>query len=254
MESLIYLLVIIYGLIIGSFLNVLILRIPEKEDFVAERSHCMNCGYQLAWYDMIPVFSYLFLKGKCRKCGQPISIQYPIIEALNAVLYFVVFFVNGITFQSSIYCFVTSALLVISVIDFRTFEIPLGLTIFIGVMGIVCAAMDYKHISLYIIGMCSVGLFLEILFILSNGNWIGGGDATLMMAAGLVVGWKKIIVAFFLACILGAVIHSIRMKLSDEDHVLALGPYLALGIYIVMIWGDKLINWYCDISGLSGLF
>lgn len=214
----------------------------------------MNCGYQLAWYDMIPVFSYLFLKGKCRKCGQPISKQYPIIEALNAVLYFVVFYVNGITFQSSIYCFVTSALLVISVIDFRTFEIPLGLTIFIGVMGIVCAAMDYKHISLYIIGMCSVGLFLEILFILSNGNWIGGGDATLMMAAGLVVGWKKIIVAFFLACILGAVIHSIRMKVSDEDHVLALGPYLAMGIYIVMIWGDKLINWYCDISGLSGLF
>ncbi len=254
MESLIYLLVIIYGLIIGSFLNVLILRIPEKEDFVARRSHCMNCGYQLAWYDMIPVFSYLFLKGKCRKCGQPISKQYPIIEALNAVLYFVVFYVNGITFQSSIYCFVTSALLVISVIDFRTFEIPLGLTIFIGVMGIVCAAMDYKHISLYIIGMCSVGLFLEILFILSNGNWIGGGDATLMMAAGLVVGWKKIIVAFFLACILGAVIHSIRMKVSDEDHVLALGPYLAMGIYIVMIWGDKLINWYCDISGLSGLF
>ena len=254
MESLIYLLVIIYGLIIGSFRNVLILRIPEKEDFVVERSHCMNCGYQLAWYDMIPVFSYLFLKGKCRKCGQPISKQYPIIEALNAVLYFVVFYVNGITFQSSIYCFVTSALLVISVIDFRTFEIPLGLTIFIGVMGIVCAAMDYKHISLYIIGMCSVGLFLEILFILSNGNWIGGGDATLMMAAGLVVGWKKIIVAFFLACILGAVIHSIRMKVSDEDHVLALGPYLAMGIYIVMIWGDKLINWYCDISGLSGLF
>lgn len=254
MESLIYLLIVIYGLIIGSFLNVLILRIPEKEDFVVERSHCMNCGYQLAWYDMIPVFSYLFLKGKCRKCGQPISKQYPIIEALNAVLYFVVFYVNGITFQSSIYCFVTSALLVISVIDFRTFEIPLGLTIFIGVMGIVCAAMDYKHISLYIIGMCSVGLFLEILFILSNGNWIGGGDATLMMAAGLVVGWKKIIVAFFLACILGAVIHSIRMKLSDEDHVLALGPYLAMGIYIVMIWGDKLINWYCDISGLSGLF
>lgn len=254
MESLIYLLVIIYGLIIGSFLNVLIFRIPEKEDFVVERSHCMNCGYQLAWYDMIPVFSYLFLKGKCRKCGQPISKQYPIIEALNAVLYFVVFYVNGITFQSSVYCFVTSALLVISVIDFRTFEIPLGLTIFIGVMGIVCAAMDYKHISLYIIGMCSVGLFLEILFILSNGNWIGGGDATLMMAAGLVVGWKKIIVAFFLACILGAVIHSIRMKVSDEDHVLALGPYLAMGIYIVMIWGDKLINWYCDISGLSGLF
>ena len=164
-----------------------------------------------------------------------------------------IFYVNGINFQGSIYCFVTSALLVISVIDFRTFEIPLGLTIFIGVMGIICAAMDYKHISLYIIGMCSVGLLLEILFIVSNGNWIGGGDATLMMAAGLVVGWKKIIVAFFLACILGAVIHTIRMKVSDEDHVLALGPYLAMGIYIVMLWGDKLIHWYLTVSGLSEL-
>ncbi len=253
MEILIYALIIIYGLIIGSFLNVLILRIPEKEDFVMEHSHCMKCGYQLAWYDMIPVFSYLCLKGHCRKCGEPISIQYPIIEALNAVLYFLIFYVNGINFQGSIYCFVTSALLVISVIDFRTFEIPLGLTIFIGVMGIICAAMDYKHISLYIIGMCSVGLLLEILFIVSNGNWIGGGDATLMMAAGLVVGWKKIIVAFFLACILGAVIHTIRMKVSDEDHVLALGPYLAMGIYIVMLWGDKLIHWYLTVSGLSEL-
>lgn len=253
MEILIYALIIIYGLIIGSFLNVLILRIPEKEDFVMERSHCMKCGYQLAWYDMIPVFSYLCLKGRCRKCGEPISIQYPIIEAFNAVLYFWVFYVNGINFQSSIYCFVTSALLVISVIDFRTFEIPLGLTIFIAVMGVICAAMDYKHISLYIIGMCSVGLFLELLFIVSNGNWIGGGDATLMMAAGLVVGWKKIIVAFFLACILGAVIHTIRMKVSDEDHVLALGPYLAMGIYIVMLWGDKLIHWYLTVSGLSEL-
>ena len=251
MEVFIYAVVITYGLLIGSFLNVLILRIPAGENFVVERSHCTSCGYQLAWYDMVPVFSYLFLRGRCRKCGEHISLQYPLIEALNAVLYFIIFYVNGISFQSAIYCFVVSALIVISVIDFRTYEIPFGLTIFIAAMGVICAAMDYKDLSLYIFGMCSVGLFLEILFLISGGNWIGGGDATLMMAAGLVLGWKKILLAFFLACILGAVIHSIRMKLSDEDHVLALGPYLAAGIFLAMVWGDRMIAWYLHFTKLD---
>lgn len=251
MEVLIYSLAIIYGLIIGSFLNVLILRIPAGENFVVERSHCTSCGYQLAWYDMVPVFSYLFLRGKCRKCGEHISMQYPIVEALNAVLYFCIFYVNGNNYTSVVYCFVASALVVISVIDFRTYEIPLGLTIFIAGMGVVATAIDYQHIPTHIIGMCSVGLVLEILFIVSGGNWIGGGDATLMMAAGLVLGWQKIIVAFFLACILGSVIHSIRMKVSEVDHVLALGPYLAMGIYIMMVWGDGILHWYLGLMGLA---
>lgn len=251
MEILIYTLTIVYGLVIGSFLNVLILRIPAGENFVVERSHCTSCGYQLAWYDMVPVFSYVFLGGKCRKCGEHISIQYPLIEALNAILYLLIFMVNGLSLTSSIYCFVTSALIVIAVIDFRTFEIPFGLTVFIGVMGIVCAVADFKHISLYIFGFCSVGLVLEILFLVSGGSIIGGGDATLMMAAGLVLGWKKVILAFFIACILGAVIHSIRMKVSKAEKMLALGPYLAAGIYIMMVWGDRIIEWYLKVSGLD---
>lgn len=114
-----YTLVVLYGLVIGSFLNVLILRIPAGEDFVQTRSHCVKCGYQLTWFDMIPVFSYLALRGRCRKCGEKISPQYPIIEALNAVLYLIVFLCNGINFLSVIYCLVTSALIVISVIDER---------------------------------------------------------------------------------------------------------------------------------------
>lgn len=249
----VYTLVVIYGLIIGSFLNVLILRIPQGEDFVKTRSHCVKCGYQLSWYDMVPVFSYLALRGKCRKCGEKISPQYPIIEALNAVMYLIVFLCNGINFLSVIYCMVTSALIVISVIDERTMEIPFGLTIFIAVMGVVRALMDWRHISLYIIGMCSVGLFLEILFVGSNGRWIGGGDATLMMAAGIVLGWKNVIAGFFLSCIIGSIVHMIRMKFSAADKVLSLGPYLAIGIYIMMLCGDKLVNWYLDITKLSML-
>ena len=248
-EVCVYAMVVIYGLIIGSFLNVLILRIPAGEEFVKTRSHCTTCGYQLAWFDMVPVFSYLALKGKCRKCGEKISIQYPIVEAVNAVMYLLVFLCNGINFVSVIYCMVTSALIVISVIDERTMEIPFGLTVFIGVMGIIRAGMDFSHISLYIIGFCSVGLFLEILFVVSNGTWIGGGDATLMMAAGLVLGWKNTIAAFFVACIIGSVVHMIRMKLTDKDNVLALGPYLALGVYLMMLCGDQFVNWYLGLIG-----
>lgn len=249
MEVFLYYVVIIYGLLIGSFLNVLILRIPEGENFVVTRSHCVNCGYQLAWYDMIPVFSYLFLKGKCRKCGEKISVQYPLVETLNAILYFTVFYVNGFQVLSFFYCLVTSALIVIAVIDFRTYEIPLGLTVFIGIVGVIRAGMDFEHISLYIIGMCSVGLFLEVLFVVSNGTWIGGGDATLMMAAGLVLGWKNTIAAFFVACMVGSVCHLIRMKLSGADKVLALGPYLSIGIFLMMLWGDRFVNWYLGIIG-----
>ena len=100
----IYILIFTFGIVIGSFLNVCIYRIPMHETVVTERSHCMRCGYQLSWYDMIPVFSWLCLGGKCRKCKEPISPQYPIVEATNGVLYLLVFAVCGFEIDSIIYC------------------------------------------------------------------------------------------------------------------------------------------------------
>ena len=140
----VYILIFVFGIVIGSFLNVCIYRIPKKETVVSERSHCMKCGYQLAWYDMIPVFSWLCLRGKCRKCKEPISPQYPIVEAVNGVLYVVVFLVNGLNIESMIYCMLSSALIVLSVIDWRTYEIPLGINLFILVLGILHLLIDLK--------------------------------------------------------------------------------------------------------------
>ena len=94
-----YIVIFLYGIVIGSFLNVLIFRIPKKENIV-QSSHCMNCGHKLGWRDMVPVFSYIILRGRCRQCGARISIQYPLIEALNGVLYVVVFMAGGFTFSS----------------------------------------------------------------------------------------------------------------------------------------------------------
>jgi len=240
----IYITIFIFGIVIGSFLNVCIYRIPLHETVVTERSHCMSCGYQLAWYDLVPLFSWLFLGGKCRKCKAPISPQYPIVEGLNGVLWTVIFVCNGFEISSLLYALMTSALIVLSVIDWRTYEIPLGINVFILVLGVLGVAFDYKNWLNYVIGFLCVSVFLEILLLLSGGRAIGGGDVKLMAAAGLVLGWQNIILAFFIGCILGSVIHIARMKISDADHVLAMGPYLSAGIFISAVWGSSFINWY----------
>lgn len=242
--TLLYVIVFLYGIVIGSFLNVCIYRIPKKENIATQRSHCMECGTQLKWYDLFPLFSWLFLRGKCRYCGTRISIQYPLIELINGVGYVLIFVVNGFNFISILYCLCMSALLALSVIDWRTFEIPVVFNIFILLLGVIRAALDFENILTYLIGMVAVSGFLFILFLLTGGRGIGGGDIKLMGAAGLLLGWKGIVAAFFLGCVLGSVIHIILMIFFKKDRTLAFGPYLSLGIFLAMFYGESLLDWY----------
>lgn len=236
--------IFVFGAVIGSFLNVCILRIPEKKSVVTERSHCMNCGYQLGWYDMIPIVSWLALRGRCRKCSTRISAQYPLIETAGGVLYVTVFLVCGMQWTSVIYCLLGSALLVLTVIDWRTYEIPLGINVMILMLGLIHMWLDCQNWLTYVIGLFAISLPLLILFWFSGGRAIGGGDVKLMAAAGLLLGWQKIILAFLIGCIAGAVIHLIRMKVSRAGHVLAMGPYLSCGIMLSALWGDAWIQMY----------
>lgn len=247
---LLYTIVFLYGIVIGSFLNVCIYRIPKKEDIVKVRSHCMSCGYQLRWYDLIPVFSYLFLGGKCRNCGEKISPQYPLIEALNGVMYVITVIVKGANVESLLYCLLISALIALSLIDWRTFEIPVGFNIFIGILGIVGTIIDLSNWLDHVIGAVAVSLVLLLLYIFSKGRAIGGGDVKLMAAAGLLIGWKAITLAFAVGCVLGAVIHVIRMKVAGAERQLAMGPYLSAGIVIATLWGDKIIKAYLSLFGM----
>lgn len=238
------LIIFIFGLCIGSFLNVCIYRIPKDENITTTRSHCMVCGNVIKWYDLVPVFSYIILGGKCRHCKTKLSAQYPIIELLNGLLYCLVFAIKGLTVESVLISLLTSALIVIAVIDWRTYEIPFGLNVFIACVGVVNAIFDYKNIVNYLIGAVCVSGFLLILYYLTKGRGIGGGDIKLMAAAGLFLGWKNIILALVIGCILGSIIHLIRMKVSKAEHVLAFGPYLAAGIFISSLWGNELISFY----------
>ena len=239
--------IFLYGIIIGSFLNVCIYRIPKKENIVTTRSHCMSCGYQLRWYDLIPLFSWLALGGRCRKCKAKISVQYPAIEALNGVLYLIVFLCYGVSIETLLYCLMASALLALSVIDFRTFEIPLGFNVFIAVLGLVRVLTDLTNWQEYAVGFFAVSVVLYIIYVFTKGRGIGGGDIKLMAASGLLLGWKCNILAFLLGCIIGSVIHLLRMRFTNAERVLALGPYLSIGIYISALWGTQLIDWYLSL-------
>lgn len=234
----------LYGIVIGSFVNVCIYRIPKKENIAVNPSHCMTCNHVLAWYDLVPLFSWIFLRGKCRYCGEKISWQYPLVEFINGVGYVWIFFVSGINIGCILYCLTFSALVALSVIDWRTFEIPIGINAFILVLGIIATIIDYQNILNHIIGFVCVSGFLLILYYATKGRGIGGGDVKLMAVAGLLIGWKNIILALILGAILGSVIHIARMKISGEEHMLAFGPYLSAGIVLAMLYGDKMISWY----------
>lgn len=237
----------LYGVVIGSFLNVLALRLPLKESVTLKRSHCMTCGHTLSWYELFPLFSYIFLGGKCRHCKSKISIQYPIVEGANGVIYVILFLVHGISIETILYCLCASALLALSIIDWRTQEIPVGFNIFILLLGLVRLVTDLGNWSQYVIGLFAVSGFLFLLFLITKGRGIGGGDIKLMAATGLLLGWQLNIIAFLLGCIIGSIIHLTLMAIKKANRVLAFGPYLSMGIYIAMIWGEQLVSWYLSM-------
>lgn len=257
MELFFIIITTIYGIIIGSFLNVCIYRIPKHESIVIVPSHCMACGKQIKWYDLVPLVSFLFLGGKCRYCKAKLSWQYPLVEATNGIGYAVlsgclIYQGYSVTNMKDLvtiitFCLCSSALLALSIIDWRTYEIPVAFNIFIGILGIIRLLTDLSNWQNYAIGFIAVSGFLYLLYVITKGRGIGGGDIKLMAAAGLLLGWKLILLSLGIGCVLGSVIHLILMKVQKKDRVLAFGPYLSMGIYLSMICGEWLIDWYISM-------
>jgi leader peptidase (prepilin peptidase)/N-methyltransferase len=250
MDALILTILTVFGLCVGSFLNVLIYRIPKGEEFVKTPSHCMTCGHNLSWYENIPLISWLLQGGKCRACGVKLSAQYPVVEALNGAMWLLTgLLYRGDWLTVGLYCVLFSMLLVLSVIDWRTFTIPNGINLVIFLLGVVRLITDLDHWVSYVIGLVSVSLVFLLMHLATHGNGLGMGDVKLVAGAGLLLGWSSMLLAVVIGSLSGAIIHSVRMR-RGADRKLAFGPYLAAGIWIAALGGQQIVDAYFGLFGL----
>lgn len=245
--TIIYILVFAFGAVIGSFLNVLIYRLPRKINFVKGFSYCPKCEHRLYPKDLVPIFSWLFLRGKCRYCSEPISPRYMIVELISGVLALSLYFFYSLP-VAVLFFIVGAILLTLTLIDADTQEIPDSLNIAIFLCGIVAIWVvgDVTILS-RVIGIFVISVPLLIIAIVISGAF-GGGDIKLMAAAGFLLGWQGVIVATFIGIILGGIYGVILLagrKKGRKEHF-AFGPCLAVGIFASLIWGNEMISWYMN--------
>ena len=238
---------LIMGLILGSFLNVCIYRIPKRKSISFPPSHCPKCDEKLKPLDLIPIISYIFSKGKCRYCGEKISLQYPIVELLNALIYVLLYMKYGLSLYFFKYAILSSLLIVISFIDLKYQIIPDRLNLFCLVLGILFT-LSYGNIWLTVNGTIGLfvggGLFLLIAIITKGA--MGGGDIKLMGALGLYFGWKYILLISFLSFIIGAVISIslLVLKIKNRKDYIPFGPFISIASIVTMLYGQEVMEWY----------
>lgn len=241
----------LYGLLIGSFLNVCIYRIPKSESIAFPPSHCPSCYTPLKWYNLIPVLSYLVQRGKCGSCGEKISLQYPIVELLNSILYLVSYIKYGFTLEFFFYAIIFSLLIIITFIDLNEMIIPDILVLIILAITVIYKFAGYMiydtspQLLDSISGLVLSALLFGLIIFLSGGG-MGTGDVTLIGSLGFILGTKKIFLTIWLSFILGAVlsVFLLATKIKGKKDPIPFGPFIILGFLIVVFWGEQLISWY----------
>lgn len=248
----IYLIIFMYGSSIGSFLNVLVYRIPLNISIAKGRSYCPNCKTQIKNYDLVPIFSYINLGGKCRSCNNKISLRYPMVEMFTGVIAIITFISIGLNIKAMLIFFLASILIVIGLIDLDTMTIPNELIIALIPVSIALVFFQGNlDILDRVIGFFEVSLPMYILNIFIKDSF-GGGDIKLIAVCGALLGWENTLLAAFIAIIIAGTYASyllISGKSKKGAHI-AFGPYLCLGIYVSLLYGDKVISWYLALFGL----
>ena len=252
---LLYFSTFILGLIIGSFLNCVIYRL-EKEESLWGRSYCPNCKHNLAWYDLVPIFSFIFLGGKCRYCKFKISFNYPLIELITAIVFLLIsmFYliqpVLSLHYLASVifYFYIASTLIVIFAFDLKHYIIP-DKVLFPAILLTIIyqLAVNYQFLIFnLLLSAIGASLFFFIIFLISGGRWIGFGDVKFAIFLGLILGFPNILVGLFLAFFFGAIIGSILMlfKFKGLKSELPFAPFLICGTFLAMFFGENLIEWY----------
>ena len=244
------------GLAVGSFLNVCIHRLPEHKSVVSPGSRCPGCGYELRWYDNIPVVSYALLGGRCRSCRVPISIRYPIVEVVTMVVFLAHYWVIGPDIVLVPRLLFASMLIVLFAIDLEHHLLPNAITlpgIVIGLLfslllppGIVSAALGT------LIGGGSLWLIGEAYYRFSGQEGMGGGDVKMLAMIGAFLGWKLAIVTLVFSSVAGALIGVLVLAIRKGGlkYALPYGTFLALGALVASLFGDQIVAWYVGLYAI----
>jgi leader peptidase (prepilin peptidase)/N-methyltransferase len=245
--DIIALLVFFLGTFFGSFFNVVIYRLPIKKSIVYGSSSCPSCDTPIKPYDLIPVFSYLFLRGKCRSCHHKISMRYPLIELLTGILYMLVYLQFGLTAQFGLGIVLMSVLIIVAMIDIDTMEIYDTFHIIILALGLINLFVSDVHFINYIIGFFIISIPFFIIAYFTGG--MGGGDIKLIAVAGFLLGYPSTIVAFLIASISGGIVAVVLLlqKKETRKSMIAFGPFLCIGIALAYLYGPQLIDWYLTL-------
>lgn len=243
----------VLGACIGSFLNVCILRIPEKISIVFPPSSCPKCNYNLKWYDNIPILSFVMLKGKCRNCKTKISFQYPLVEIIASLFAILSVYYFSFSLKALAVFIFAAVLLVISFIDLKHKIIPdvislPGIPFFLTLGYFVCKIPFLELILGIIIGGGSLYLIAFLYYLLTKKDGMGGGDIKLLAMIGAFLGYKGVFFTIFASSIIGTTIGIIYMLISKKDMKFAVpfGPFLSMGSVIYIFLGDIIISFYIN--------
>ena len=250
-----YIVSIIFGALIGSFLNVCIFRLPKEESIVTPGSHCPHCQKPVKFYDNVPLVSYILLNGRCRYCKESISIQYPLIEGITALSSLILFMKFGPSLSYLIYFAFVAALIVITVIDLYHQIIPDVISlpgIGVGLLAslIIPQITFLNSLIGILLGGGSLFLVATIYQWFFKREGMGGGDVKLLAMIGAFLGWKGAILTIFLGSLIGSITGIIVMILKRKDfkYAIPFGPFLALGAVIALFYGQDLIRWYLYLN------
>ncbi len=245
MDSILLSIIIVYGLVIGSFLNVVIYRLPRGESLAFPRSHCPNCNTTLKVRDLLPLISYWSCAGKCRYCQKKISPIYPLIESVNAFLYFLVYIVYDFSIVSITYMLAASVLLVIFMVDLQNYKILNSLNICLFLLGVFLIVIGKNSLVLALIGAVAgvgfIGLIMLIAKLMSKSSF-GYGDLKFIFAAGFLLTFPQILTAFVFTSISSAIVivYLLIQKKINCGSILPFGTFLSLGTFIAIIFPNFL--------------
>lgn len=242
----------IIGAVTGSFANVCIYRIPRRESIITPPSHCPHCGGMIRWYDNIPIFSYFILRGRCRECSGSISRRYPSMELLTALLFLGFWWhTGGVVLEFIIDVVLVTALLIAVAIDLEHRLLPDRITVPLLGFGFIASLIPGGLSPLEsLIGTVVGGGSMYAIAVVGDAVYkretMGGGDIKLAAAVGAFMGWRMLLVALFMAFVLGAVGGLIYLALGGKDKTIPFGPFMAAGALLALVIGQFLLSWYTE--------